>query len=403
MNKKYDKKSTFGILFVSIFILGTIALSGCIGQEETVFTVVGPWSGAEFEAFKPVLDAFTDKTGIEYNYTSIRAEDLQTLLPAQFEAEKTPGDLMFMWAWWVKENKEHVIDLTDEIDLTEFTGVSNQGVEDGKVYAAPYTGKLKPGFWYRKSFFSANGLSIPTSYAEFATLCDEIAAINGVENAIASGDGVGWPLSDVTEHFLLAYGGEDLFEGLMDGSVSWTSPEVTAVFEDYLIPLIEDGHFSEPKEWTLILEDWWAGKHGLYFMGSWITGMVDDAQDLGVFSLPEAESFVFAGPDFYFVPKYTDNEDDAMELVEFLGSAEGQKIQVAQGGHVATHLDVMGSDYKAGIDREIGGLLQGATTVMDLDDTIGGEFQTNFWDQLKFLWVRPQDLNDVLANIESKA
>ncbi len=137
-------------------------------------------------------------------------------------------------------------------------------------------------------------------------------------------------------------------------------------------------------------------------MGSWITGMVEDAQDLGVFSLPEAEAFVFAGPDFFFVPNYTDNEDDAMELVKFLG-AEGQKIQVAQGGHVATHLDVTMSDYKAGVDREIGGLLEGATTVMDLDDTVGGEFQTNFWDQLKFLWVHPEDLADVLANIESKA
>jgi len=397
------RKQVFsGILLVSVFVLGTFVFSGCIGQEEAVFTVVGPWSGAEFEAFKPVLDAFTEETGIEYNYTATRAEDLATLLPAQFEAEKTPGDLIFMWNTWVKENKEHALDLTDIVDLSEFTEVSNQGVVDGKVYAAPYTGKIKPGFWYRKSFFAANGLSVPTTYAEFASLCDQIAAVNGVETAIASGDGVGWPLSDITEHFLIAYGGVDLFEDLKAGTVSWTSPEVTAVFEDYLVPLIADGHFSEPKEWTLILEDWWAGKHGLFFMGSWITGMVDDVTDLGVFAVPGADAFVF-GPDYFFVPKYTDNEDDAKELTKFLAGAEGQKVQVAQGGHVATHLDVMGNDYKAGIDRQIGEIVAGATTVTDLDDTIGGEFQTNFWDQLKFLWVHPEDLATVLAEIEAKA
>ncbi|MFQ6124236.1 MAG: ABC transporter substrate-binding protein [Candidatus Heimdallarchaeota archaeon] len=398
------KKQVFsGIILVSVFVLGSFAFAGCIGQEEAVFTVVGPWSGAEYEVFKPVLDAFTEKTGIAVNYTSIRAEDLATLLPAQFEAEKTPGDLLFMWAWWAKEHKDDLLDLSDIIDINDFTEVANQGMVDGAMYAAPYTGKLKPGFWYRKSFFEANGLSVPTSYAEFVSLCDKIEAIDGVETAIASGDGVGWPLSDVTEHFLLAYGGVDLFEGLKAGTVSWTSPEVTKVFEDYLVPLIADGHFSEPKEWTLILEDWWAGKHGLYFMGSWITGMVEDPQDLGVFSLPEAKAFVFAGPDFFCIPKYTDNENDAKELAQFLAGAEGQKIQVAQGGHVATHLDVKMSDYKAGVDQEVGALLEGATTVTDLDDTIGGEFQTNFWDQLKFLWVHPEDLATVLAEIEAKA
>lgn len=238
---------------------------------------------------------------------------------------------------------------------------------------------------------------------EFVSLCDQIAAVDGVETAIASGDGVGWPLSDVTEHFILAYGGVDLFEGLKAGTVSWTSPEVTAVFEDYLVPLLEAGHFSEPKEWTLILEDWWAGKHGLYFMGSWITGMVADAQDLGVFSLPEAEAFVFAGPDFFCLPKYTKHQTEAKLLAQFLAGTEGQKIQVAQGDHVATHLDVKMSDYKAGVDQQVGALLEGATTVTDLDDTIGGQFQWTVWDQLNYLWIHPEDWATVLANIETQA
>lgn len=37
----------------------------------------------------------------------------------------------------------------------------------------------------------------------------------------------------------------------------------------------------------------------------------------------------------------------------------------------------------------------------DLDDTIGGEFQSKFWDQLKLLWVRPEQVDDVLDTLES--
>jgi len=42
-------------------------------------------------------------------------------------------------------------------------------------------------------------------------------------------------------------------------------------------------------------------------------------------------------------------------------------------------------------------------TLLDLDDTIGGEFQTTFWDQLKLLWVQPGQLDNVLAAIQAVA
>ena len=38
----------------------------------------------------------------------------------------------------------------------------------------------------------------------------------------------------------------------------------------------------------------------------------------------------------------------------------------------------------------------------DLDDSIGGQFQTNLWSQLQLLWVSPGQLDAVLASIQSK-
>ena len=364
-------------------------------------TVIGPWGGAERELFVPVLDAFAVETGIEVDYRMYRAEDLATILPAQFEAKKTPGDVIFMWAWWIRNNTDHILDVSDVITSADFMpGTVDQVTVDDKIYGAPYTGKVKPGFWYRISFFKEHNLEVPTTWDEFGTLLDTINDTLGIV-PIASGDGVGWPLSDVTEHFLLTFGGVDLFKGLINGSVSWTSDEVKAIFRDNLVPLLEAGYFSEPKDWTLILEDWWEGKHALYFMGSWITGMVANASDLGLFSLPGAEAFVFA-PDFMFIPKYTEYSYEAKELVKFLSGVKGQTVQVKQGGHIGTNLEVKLDDYPA-VDKRVAEILEGATAVTDLDDTVGGDFQTTFWGQLKYLWVHPEEWEGVLANIEAKA
>lgn len=406
MPRKFNKQVFQGLLLVTAFALGIFAFSGCIGQEEEemVITLISGWAGDEMEAFMPILDVFTEDTGITVNYVVNRAEDLATILPAQFAAQRTPADVIFMWSWWINEKMEHIVDISDSISPIAseiMPGVVDQVTIDEKIYGAPYTGKLKPGFWYRRSFFDTHGLEAPTTWDDFVALLDTIQGIAGIEAPIASGDGVGWPLSDVTEHFLLTFGGTELFAGLKDGSVSWTGAQVTDIFENRLVPLLSAGHFSEPKDWTLILEDWWAGKHALYFMGSWITGMVEDPNDLGVFALPGAEAFVF-NPDFCFVPKYSKHQTEAADLAKFLSGAEAQTLQVAEGGHIATNLGVSLEDYPV-VDKRVAELLEGAAAVYDLDDFIGGEFQQTFWDQLKLLWVQPADMATVLANIEAKA
>ncbi|MEA2089498.1 MAG: DNA-3-methyladenine glycosylase [Thermoproteota archaeon] len=369
-----------------------------------IITVIGPWSGEEREAFMPVLHAFELRTGIPVRYRIYRAEDLATLLPAQFDAGATPGDLIFMWAWFIKDigpdgDALNVTDLVDEADLSP--GALDPVKVGDTLYGGAYTGKVKPGFWYRKSFFEANNLTEPESWDEFVALLDDIAAIAGIQNPIVTGDGKGWPISDVVDHFLITYGGPDLQRSLITGDVDWTSTEVKTIFEDKLVPLLEAGYFSEPTEWTTAVDLWWGGDYGLYFMGSWITGMVEDPADLGVFSLPGTEGLVFAA-DYFFIPTYTEHSDEAKELFKFLISEEAQEIQVGEGGHIATNIHVALEAYPP-VDREVAELMEGMEAMLDLDDTIGGEFQTTFWDQLKLLWVDPTKLDDVLAAIQEKA
>jgi len=389
------------ITWIVLIITAILFMGLPVYSQGNSLTVIGPWSGDEMDAFLPVLKAFEEETSIKVEFLTYRAEDLSTLLPAQFTAESTLGDLIFMQSWFIQDQakKGHIMDISAIITEDEFIPGSLDGLKvDGKLYGAAYTGKVKPGFWFRKSFFEKNQLTVPNNWEDFQALLEKMKGIEGISAPIASGNGVGWPLSDITEHFIVAFGGTELFHNLINHSIHWNDSKVKEIFENRLAVLLKENYFGEPSEWTMVLEKWWNGDYGLFFMGSWIIGMVDDPSDLGVFSLPGTQGLVFA-PDYLFIPAYTQNPENAKKLLAFLVT-QGQELQVQQGGHLATYLNVPIEAYPE-VDRNVAQILEGKMALPDLDDTIGGEFQSKFWDQLKLLWVRPEQVDDVLDTLES--
>jgi len=386
-------------ILVALLALGLV---GIVGSAQTL-TVLGPWaSGGEMELFIPVLEAAEAELGIDIEYQTYRAEDLAPVLTAQFAAGQAPGDVIFMWPWFVADNATHALDLTALINPAQFSGGALDPVTvDGHIYGAAYTAKVKPGFWYRKSFFEANNLSVPTTWEEFNQLLDDIAGIDGVVAPIAAGDGVGWPLSDLAEHILVAFGGPQLHKELTSCACiscgNWKSV-FRAIIVDWFVYWIEMGYFGEPTEWTQAVQLWWDGDYPLYFMGSWITGMdpVTDKTDIGVFPIPGTQGFVQA-VDYAFVPAYTEYPDEAQALIQYLATA-GQEIQIAQGGHLATYSLVDTSLYPPE-SKAAGDILVGKVVLTDLDDGIGGDFQTTFWDQLKLLLVAPERADEVIDTI----
>lgn len=239
------KKVLLGLFLVGVLGIAVVA-SGCIGgqqtstpttvtQKETVtetkpveqitLKVIGPWSGAELDAFMEVIKAFeAQHPNIKVEYKTYRAEDLSTILPLQFESGDTPADVIAMWGWFIAEmgQKGHLMEFNGVINPDEYVpGILDTVTVDGKIYGVPFTAAAKPGFWYRKSFFEKYGLKPPETWDEFVALLEKIKQIPGIKAPIVSGDSVGWPLSDVTEHFILTFGGKDLQLKLINGEVKW--------------------------------------------------------------------------------------------------------------------------------------------------------------------------------------
>ena len=396
-------RKMFLIVIVGM-LLSAPMFAGGAGEEEAAIrptlNVSVPWSGEELDQFRPVVEAFEAEHDVNVRYLTYRAEDLSSVLPAQFQANQTLADVIFMWDWWIGENSRHMVSLDDVWSDFEADVIPPSIQANGSTYGIPFTMVAKLGFWYRKSFFNQHGLSEPGSWDEFTALLEEIGNIPGIQHPLVSGNGVGWPLTDVTEHFLITFGGPELQLDLIEGNVSWESSRVRRVFADRLIPLIEARAFGDPVEWTQAVELWWDGDYALYFQGNFITGLVEDASDLGVFPLPGAEAVV-TGPDTFFIPRYSEQQELAKEFARFLLSEEAQRIRAETGGKLVVRGDIDPSLYPEA-DQAVAAVVSGMrTTVPDLDDAIGGDWQSEFWDQLKLLWVQPGQLDNVLRRLDA--
>jgi multiple sugar transport system substrate-binding protein len=395
-----------------IILIVTNAVTGAVvffafpqAAPETVLVVYHPWSGSERDLFLPVLEDFTDRTGIKVTDVTFRQEDLQLILPAQFAAERTPADVIFMASGFIRDwgIDGHAVDMSGTLTEADYLAGSLDPIKDGSaIYGGAFTMKGKPGFWYKDSLFTSKGWDkTPANYNEFVDL---LADISTDMTPIVSGDGKGWPLSDVTEHFIATYGGAQMHKDLVSGAAAFTDADVKAVFADRLVPLLTAGYFGPLVEWTAGVKNLQDEDNALYFQGTWLPTMsqitdTGTTANMRAMALPGgvANQGVVFGVDYLFVPTYTTRMAEAQSLFDYLVSVEGQEKQIEQGGHFATHVD---ADPSIAPPTFSGDLVAGKEIIPDLDDTIGGSFQSVFWSQLQLLWADPSQLDAVLLAIE---
>ncbi len=393
------------LLVVTNAVTGAVVFFAIPAAPGTAaITIYHPWAGSERDQFLVVLDEFTAKTGILVEDRTFRQEQLQTLLPAQFSASTTPADVIFMASGFIRDwgDQGWALDVTSRIDTSDYIPEVTDPVTSGTtIWGAPYTYKPKPGFWFKDSFFTAKGYNQnPTTYPEFVALLDSIMADGMVP--LVTGNGVGWPLSDMTEHFIATYGGAQMHRDLTAGTLSWTDPSVKAVFTDFLVPLITAGYFDAPVAFDAGLADLWAEQNAMYFQGSFILGFsqIEDPSDMRFLAAPGgvATAGQVLSADYLFVPTFTQSQTEALMLFDFLKGVEGQEAQISQPGHFPTFVNVDASKAHPCCDPSSVGT---RIPLPDMDDTVGGTWQTAFWAQLQLLWANPGQLDTILAAIQA--
>lgn len=396
---------------ITAIVVGSVVYVATPTEEEApkpTVTITSLWTSGEEKTFKKVLSHVENDTGIETEHHPRDTDPLKSGTLMDYEAGVATADIVVMpWPARITSDAEaeHLEPVGDLWDPADFVASPSSVTVGGKVYAAPFKVDIKPGFWYRKSFFEDHGLSVPETYDEFLTLLDDISKIDGVDAPIASGDGVGWPLSDLTEAFIMRQtDGAKLQKDLISGDADFTDSRVKTAFEE-IRDLHEKGYFSTTREFGMQYEYWWDGSIPLYFMGSWTPSMeaVKDPGDCGVFRLPGTKGGV-GSVNWFTIPKYSEHKEAAKTVLKEIISKEGQEIWTSEGGFIATNKGVSADAYKIKVMADISELAGEITVVPDLDDSLGSPFQSEFWSQLKGFWSDPAgtDIDGMLSTLDSK-
>ncbi len=389
------------LLIVAAAFAGYFAYVLYVQPTPTELTVFSLWSGTEEDNFLEVLERFTNNTGINVRHIGYSTEELLITVPTQLKAGVAIADVIIApWPSWILSLKGNLTTVNDLIDTAKFPTSYIDAVKSGNdIYAIPFKVSGKPGFWYRKSTWASRGWTVPTTYAGFKSL---LATIKGAGvTPIASGDGVGWPLSDTTEAWIIGRGGYQMQLDLIFGDRQFNSTAVKNIFVE-LASLLQAGYFSVPDDFAAQVARVWDGTYAMYFQGSFITAFdpfKDNLDDVAFFPFPETTGATGA-VDYAIMPTLSAHPTEAQRLMEFLGGSEAQEIMVGLGGFLAPNTDVPDSAYSA-IDLSVLQFMRTVTVVPDLDDAVGPPFQTTFWDQLKALWATPTlNLDTMLETLQ---
>ena len=127
---------------------------------------------------------------------------------------------------------------------------------------------LSWGVYYRKDLFTANGISVPTTWDDFVAACATLKAA-GI-TPITIGSKYLWTTAGVFDYLNLRTNGYEFHMDLTLGKVPYTDPKVQAVFDKW-DELVKPGYFLENHaalSWQEALTPMVNGEAAMYVMGN---------------------------------------------------------------------------------------------------------------------------------------
>jgi len=214
---------------------------------------------------------------------------------------------------------------------------SQTGQSDGLVYGVPIAYQAFTAF-YNKGMFDELGLSEPQTWDEWIATLDTLAENDIIPISAPAKDL--WMLSIIHDAIgAPRYGGQAFVADILSGAKDFNDPDYVAsiaLMQDLQQYLPEDvvGVSYEDSKTLFITE-----LAGIYIGGSFEIGFWRDNApdlDLGVFAVPAppdslAESSVVGWYDgAYGVNANSDNPDEALALVEWMGTEEFGQLYTEQ-------------------------------------------------------------------------
>jgi len=386
--------------------------------------VLGVWGDEELDNFKAMVKPWEDDTGGTVEFTGTR--DLTAILTSRVEGGNPPNIAIppevGLFRQFASEGK--LVSLADLgiLDLVQSTypqGFVDLGTVDGTPYAFFMKADTKGTIWYNPKVFAANGwepLTADSTWDDLIALSTTIRD-SGVmapwSVGIESGGASGWPGSDwIQQIFLNVHGGE-AYDGVIDGSIPVTDAMMKDAWEKFGEIVLTDGFTVqggatgvnatgfEPSSYPPFEAEPTAA---MVYLGGFAAGFIS-AQ------FPD----LVAGEDYDFMPfpgggvtgaaniVYAfDAEDTTKSLMAYLASGAAQQVWVDAGGFTSVSSDVNLDSYPDPVSRGLAEQLASAEVFrFDLDDAVGGDWQSAYFTGITEYLANPGQLDSILGGIEA--
>lgn len=360
--------------------LPMIGLGACAAEDtKGSVTVLAPWTGAEREAFKRVLDEFSDRTGIRVGYQDTRA--LPQVLLAKLQAQ-TPPDVAVTssvgeLAKYARGGKVYPLDgVLGDKERAAFKRPWLLPLQKGPVehiYTVPLKVNVKSIIWYSPSRAPT---PLPDTWDKLTAYTTAAAQSGTTPWCMGMGDAPssGWPGTDMIEDIFLHKYPEE-YRQWAAGEWVWASDEVRDAWRTWGEVYVKHVYGGPRATLSTDFKDagrpLFADKPGCFLehQASFITGFYQEYKDL-----PGGPPRPGTDFEFFPFPPFGDRAGDlwlasvdlaamfndtpqARALMRFLATKDAQRLWPARSGPgagaIMANKDVERSVYGDGISRRL--------------------------------------------------
>ncbi|MDE3725333.1 ABC transporter substrate-binding protein [Nocardiopsis sp. N85] len=387
--------------------------------------IVGPWAGAEQEAFEQVLDLFESQTGATVTYSGV-GDELSTVLQTRIQGGDVPDVALIPQPGLVHHfvSEGALVPLTDEVitdmDANMADAWREIGSVDGQAYGVYLKVTNKSLVWYNDDLFQETGAEVPETWDEFTELSRDLADVGVSPLSVAGADG--WVLTDWFENAYLQIAGPEKYDALSAHEIPWTDPSVQETLEtlaevwgepDLLAGGTGTLQTDFPTSVTNVFND--DPSAAMVVGADFIGGVVSSSTDAAVgeqalhYRFPyiagDGEAVVVAGD---AAVAMTDDEA-TMELLRFLSSPEAAGEWAAQGGFVSPNRHVTADTYADPLTGQVAEQIvtAGDNIRFDLSDlqpaAFGATVGDGMWQALQDFLGDPSDVEGTMERLEAEA
>jgi ABC-type Fe3+ transport system substrate-binding protein len=387
-------------------------------------SMIAKWTGSELEAAEQVMDAFTEKTGIEVDLEGV-GDQLPTILSTRVEGGNPPDLAQLPQPGLLQDlaSRDALVSIEDvvgdAVDERYAPHWRDFGSHDGTLYGLWFKVANKSTVWYDVNAFNDAGVEPPETFEDWVTVSQDL--LDAGKTPLAVGGADGWVLSDWFENVYLRVAGAEKYQQLIDHEIPWTDQSVKDTLAKMGELLGKDEFLVNGSDGALqtgfqdsVKQVFGTNEAAILFEADFVAGEIaneteaEPETDFNFFGFPSIEGSppaVVGGGDVVVMLNET---DQAKELLEYLATAEAAEIWAGLGGFSSANTEVDLSVYPDEISRRAAEQLLGAEEfVFDLSDSVpaalGATEAAGIWGRLQDWLGNPEDIDGITEKLEAEA